>query len=60
MQNAEAEREASPQSAHKDLICERNSLMQFSQDLQSRSSGLGEREAIVIQQKESFAIASKR
>jgi len=51
LRNAEAEREALHNS-HKDLICERNSLVQSSQDLQSRAAGLAEREAIVVQQTE--------
>ena len=51
MRNAEAEREAL-QNAHKDLICERNSLMQASQDIQSRSANVIEREAVVVQQME--------
>ncbi len=48
---AEAERDAL-QNSHKDLFCERNSLMQLSQDLQSRASGLHEREAKVQHQTE--------
>jgi len=51
LRNAETEREAL-HSSHKDLICERNSLTQSSQDLQSRAAGLAEREAIVVQQTE--------
>ncbi len=51
MQKAEAEREAL-QNSYKDMICEKNSLMQMSQDLQSRSTGLSERESILVAQTE--------
>lgn len=49
LRNAEVERDAL-QSSHKDLLCERNSLVQMSQDLNSRSSALAEREALLVHQ----------
>ena len=46
---ADTEREAL-QNGHKDLLCERNSLVQFSHDLSSRESSLNERELMSAQQ----------
>ncbi len=52
---ADAEREAL-QNGHKDLLCERNSLVQFSHDLSSRESSLHERELTIARQAEELRL----
>lgn len=50
-QTAESERSVL-QSAHKDLLCERNTLSQLRQDLASKEAGIAEREVLAAHQLE--------